>query len=373
VNLTKRGLLAIVVMSASAAAHAQSSVTIYGRVDGGLEYMTGLPNENGIGSTSRFRAEGGDWGASLLGFKGVEDIGGGNKILFQLEQAFELMNGQGAGVNTMFFDVDTVGIQNDKYGTLLLGREANISNGDWDFDPFGQTVWASATLVRGRNWQKSSNVISYQSPKIDGFDVLGQYSFSNATSWNGNGTTPQGRENGVQVTYASALFQLRGIYDEIRDPLNGKLDNPFSASREYFGAANLFLGQFSVRAAFTASRTSGMTDTAYGAPTTTNLEWGGVTWQATPAAALTAAVYHVNANNGGGNATIYTAGGTYNLSKRTFLELQVATLHNSKTANFALDPTASEGPGGTVNGIYNSNPQYGHSQSGAYVGIMHSF
>jgi len=40
----------------------------------------------------------------------------------------------------------------------------------------------------------------------------------------------------------------------------------------------------------------------------TSQEWGGVTWQATPAAALIAAVYHVNANNGGGNATIYTIG-----------------------------------------------------------------
>ncbi|WP_179404520.1 porin [Burkholderia guangdongensis] len=353
--------------------HAQSSVTLYGRIDAGLEYVSGLPTASYTGSTSRVRAEAGNWGGSLWGVKGVEDLGGGNKALFQMEGAFNTMNGQGAGTNYMFFDQATVGLQNDSYGTFLIGRNNFISNGIWDFDPFGQTAWATATLVRGRNWQKSSSNIMYQSPKFAGFDVYGQYSLSNSTSWNGNGMTPQGRNAGMQLTYTSALFQVRGIYDEIRDPLNGKLDNPFTASREYFAGANVFLGPVTLRAAYQASRTSGMTNAAYGTPTTTNLVWGGATWQATPEAALTGAVYHVNANNGGGNATIYTIGGSYNLSKRTLLDFQVATLHNSKTANFSLDPNAAEGPGGNVNGTYNDNPLYGHSMSGVYVGIQHSF
>jgi predicted porin len=130
---------------------------------------------------------------------------------------------------------------------------------------------------------------------------------------------------------------------------------------------NVFLGQFKVQGAYQAIRTSGSTGVLPGQPTTLNHEWGGVTWQATPAAALIGAVYHVNGNNGAGNATIYTVGGTYNLSKRTLLDLQIATTQNSKSANYGLN---ANNPGTSVG---TDNPLPGHSQSGVYAGIQHSF
>ncbi|HEY1997661.1 porin [Paraburkholderia sp.] len=380
----KKVLLAAALMSAGVVAHAQSSVTLYGRLDAGFEYISGLPNATYSGSTSRWRVESGDWGTSLWGMKGVEDLGGGNKALFQLEGSFSTVNGTGPGGGGLFNRWATVGGSNDQFGTLLLGRELFISNGVWDFDPFGQSNWSSASLVRGRNWPQSSNNVSYQSPKIAGFDVYGQYAFSNATNFNGNGTTAQGREDGLQVTYTSSLFQLRGLYDEIRNATNGTLgdaaagspNGPFSFGREYFAGANVFLGQFKIQAVYQAARTSGETGVPIGTPTTTDQEWGGVTWQATPAAALIAAVYHVNANNGAGNATIYTIGGSYNLSKRTLLDIQVATVQNSKSANFGLDANAA-GPGGNSGSgsslTYNENPLHGHSQTGVYAGIQHSF
>ncbi|ALE56448.1 porin [Paraburkholderia sp. SIMBA_055] len=373
----KKALLAAALMSAGVVAHAQSSVTLYGRLDAGLEYISGLPNANYTGSTSRFRAESGDWGTSLWGMKGVEDIGGGNKVLFQLEGSFNTMNGQGPGGGGLFNRWATVGLSNSAYGTLTMGRMLFISNGVWDFDPFGQSNWSSASLVRGRNWPQSSNNIAYQSPKFYGFDVYGQYALSNATNWNGNGTTPQGREAGLQVTYTSSLFQLRGMYDEIRNNTNGNFTDPFTASREYTAAFNVFLGQFKIQGAYQAVRTSAAASAVNAAPTSLDHEWGGVTWQATPAAALIAAVYHVNANKGGGNATIYTIGGSYNLSKRTLLDIQVATVRNSKSANFGLDAN-NAGRGGNITASdgtvsYNENPLPGHSQTGVYAGIQHSF
>jgi predicted porin len=371
-EMMNKALLAAALMSAGVVAHAQSSVTLYGRLDAGLEYVNGLPNNSYTGSTSRVRVESGDWGTSLWGLKGVEDLGGGNKAVFQLEGAFSTATGQFGQAGSIFDRIANVGLSNDAYGTFLMGRQLQIANGDWDFDPFGQSNWSSASLVRGRNWQHTSNNVSYQTPKMYGFDVYGEYGFSDSTSFNGNGTTASGRSDGLQVTYTSSLFQLRGIYDEIRDPLNGLLDNPFTASREYFAGANVFLGQFKLQAAYTASRTSGMVNTPIGSPTTTDQEWAGITWQATPAAAVIAAAYHVNANNGAGNATIYTIGGSYNLSKRTLLDIQIATVRNSKTANFGLDAN-NEGPGGETAAGYNENPIQGHSQSGVYAGIQHSF
>ena len=363
----KKALLAAALMSAGVVAHAQSSVTLYGRLDAGIEYISGLPNANYTGSTSRWRAESGDWGTSLWGMKGVEDIGGGNKVLFQLEGSFNTMTGAGPGGGGLFNRWATVGLSNNTYGTFTMGRMLFISNGVWDFDPFGQSNWSSASLVRGRNWPQSSNNLAYQSPKFYGFDMYGQYALSNATNWNGNGTTPQGREAGLQLTYTSSLFQVRGIYDEIRNAANGNFTDPFTASREYTAAFNVFLGQFKIQGAYQAVRTSAAASAAGTSPTSLDHEWGGVTWQATPAAALIAAVYHMNGNNGAGNANIYTIGGSYNLSKRTLLDIQVATAQNSKAANYGLNANNY----GT--GTATDNPLPGHSQTGVYAGIQHSF
>jgi predicted porin len=382
----KKALLAAALMTAGVVAHAQSSVTLYGRLDAGLEYMSGVPQGTGAagqatGSTNRWRAESGDWGTSLWGLKGVEDIGGGNKVLFQLEGSFNTMTGSGPGGGGLFNRWATIGLANDQFGTFTMGRMLFISNGVWDFDPFGQSNWSSASLVRGRNWPQSSNNFAYQSPKFAGFDFYGQYALSNATSWNGNGTTAQGREAGAQITYTNSLFQIRGLYDEIRNPANGNLyganldtintanagGGVFSASREYSALVNVFLGQFKIQAAYQAIRSAGARGVLPGQPTTLDHEWGGVTWQATPAAALIAAVYHVNGNNGAGNATIYTVGGTYNLSKRMLLDMQVAQVRNSKSANYGLNANNA--------GLASStdNPLQGHNQTGVYAGIQHSF
>jgi predicted porin len=61
---------------ASPLAYGQTSVALYGRLDGGVEYLNHINNGSG-GSSSRWSAEGGDWGISMLGLKGNEDLGGG--------------------------------------------------------------------------------------------------------------------------------------------------------------------------------------------------------------------------------------------------------------------------------------------------------
>ena len=72
-------------------------------------------------------------------------------------------------------------------------------------------------------------------------------------------------------------------------------------------------------------------------------------------------------NKGGGNGNIYTIGGSYNLSKRTLIDIQIASARNSSTANFGLNANAA---GDTVS---TDNPLPGHSQTGVYAGIQHSF
>jgi predicted porin len=72
----------------------------------------------------------------------------------------------------------------------------------------------------------------------------------------------------------------------------------------------------------------------------------------------------VNANNGGGNATIYSVGGSYDLSKRTLLDVEVATVRNTKVGTFSLKAKL---PGNA------DNPLAGHSQSCVYAGIQAGF
>ncbi|MCM3378181.1 porin, partial [Bacillus licheniformis] len=103
----------LIAAATPAAAFAQTSVTLYGRIDGGIEYLNHIATPNG--SKSRWSAESGDWGTSLWGLKGSEDIGGGNKILFHLEGAFNTMNGGFSG--SIWDRFATVGISNDRYGT----------------------------------------------------------------------------------------------------------------------------------------------------------------------------------------------------------------------------------------------------------------
>ena len=75
-------------------AHAQSSVTLYGIVDTGIGYQS---SQTSLGSTSGGRSAikmvNGIWAGSRFGLKGSEDLGGGTKAIFQLEEGFNSATG----------------------------------------------------------------------------------------------------------------------------------------------------------------------------------------------------------------------------------------------------------------------------------------
>ncbi|AJK49364.1 porin [Burkholderia plantarii] len=353
-----------------AAAFAQSSVTLYGRIDGGIQYINHVANATRTGTSNLWSAEGGDWGTSMFGLKGVEDLGGGTSTIFDLETAFQVMNGTTGG-GRMFSRRAYVGLKNNEWGTLQAGRNLFIdSDGVWEFDPFVQQAFSSASLVRGRNWQQTSNNIEYHSPVWNGFDVQGQFAFGNQTSFNTGPNNDFGRSDGIMLSYHSPLFDVRGIYDELRNS-NGKMDNVFTASREYFVGTNVYVQKFKVQAAYTHYSAP---DTPTGLADRADHIWLGATYTATPAWAVTAGGFYVRVGSGGGDAThdpsghaiMYVLGTTYNLSKRTFLYGTVAYMRNSGNSDFSLIATSRDSTSGT-------NPLTGESQTGAYVGIMHNF
>ncbi|WP_347559061.1 porin [Robbsia sp. KACC 23696] len=344
-------------------AHADARLTLYGRMDNGIEYLHGVTDADGK-RADRWRGQSGDWGTGMLGVRGAEALGGGITALFHLEQGLNTMTGT-VGGNGGFNRWALVGLAHPTWGTMSAGRMLWLSNGVWDFDPFVQQIWSSASLVRGRNWPQTSNNLRYQSPRIAGFDVTAQMALGNQTGFNLGAPGEYGRSSAVQVTYTRPQFQLRAIYDDLRDS-NGRFSDLYGFSREWTGAINVFAGRFKIQAAWThmwASDTRGG-----GAPTRGDHRWLGLTYQFSPNLATTIGGFHMQANGdparGGGRATMLEAGTTYNLSKRTMLYATVAHVRNSAGARFGLtpDPITSA-----------NNPLPGGKQTGAYAGVNHSF
>lgn len=120
------GLMAGAVLALAApVAQAQSSVTLYGRVDLGVQHSSktrstapgALPTTNAGNLTELYN---GGIRPSIWGFRGSEDLGGGLTAVFNLEGHFSADTG--AGVNGLFRRQANVGLKGG-FGTVLLGRQ----------------------------------------------------------------------------------------------------------------------------------------------------------------------------------------------------------------------------------------------------------
>lgn len=137
----KKTLIAGVVLAGLAGvAAAQSSVTVYGKIDLGLGKPTGTDdNQVREGASSR------------LGFKAVEDLGDGLKATMRLEHGLKPDTGTQSDSSRFWNREATVGLQS-AFGSLTLGRQetpsyALVQN---QIDPFGgDTVAAMRDLGLG--------------------------------------------------------------------------------------------------------------------------------------------------------------------------------------------------------------------------------
>lgn len=228
----KKTLLAAALLAGFAgAASAQSSVTLYGIVDAGLRY-TNVSLSNGSGATN-FGLGYGMQSGNRFGLKGVEDIGGGNKVTFQLESGFEPGNGTLQQSGRIFGRASWLGLENNSWGYVRVGRQLNfgteyINNAVDPFGAgFGQLNMGAAFGVL--NTDRISNAIKYQTPNMSGFQAGIGYSFANGstglyTADAGGGTSGTGynfatNNNTRQLTlgakYANGPFYAAVSYDKI--------------------------------------------------------------------------------------------------------------------------------------------------------------
>ena len=175
----KKSLIALAVMAASGAAMAQSSVTLFGVVDTGVTYVNGEDNWSGLTS--------GNNSTSRIGFRGVEDLGGGLKANFWLEAGINTDAGDGnsggaSGSGLEFKRRSTIGLEGG-FGEVRLGRELTAAyNAVSRYDVFGTVGVAQSRIWgQGGNQIRINNMISYYSPNFSGFKAAVNYGFGEVT------------------------------------------------------------------------------------------------------------------------------------------------------------------------------------------------
>ena len=193
----KKSLLALAVLTAvTGAASAQSSVTLYGKVDLGLVLDSG-------GAGKSVRISSGVTGGSRIGFKGVEDLGGGMKAAFQLETGYCADSAAGApnfctGSNN-FMGRQAHGDLTGAFGAISAGRQYSLGfNNLSTIDPFGTGFAGQVNNIVDPSGIRLNNSATYSTPNMGGFTASAEVAFGEQTgNWQAN------RETGAGLTYAS--------------------------------------------------------------------------------------------------------------------------------------------------------------------------
>ncbi|WP_296663571.1 porin [Paraburkholderia sp.] len=186
----KKIVIASALGLAAMGAQAQSSVTLYGIIDTGVEYLS---NVKGQGSFLGLNE--GIWGGERFGVRGREDLGGGTAAIFQLENGFNADNGAMQKSGVMFNRGAWVGLTNDAYGTFTAGRQYTPYY--TLLAPWSPTNWLTGALgahpgdIDNLDTDyRVSNSVSYKSPTFAGLTFGALYalggqagSFTRGQSW----------------------------------------------------------------------------------------------------------------------------------------------------------------------------------------------
>lgn len=126
----KKSLIAVAVLGATAFSVQAADVTMYGKVDLGLQYKTSevTVGDKTMVDEDTFSMENGRNSASRFGIKGSEDLGNGMKVSFQLENGFKADSGEFKTSGKLFDRQATVALSSD-FGTLTMGRVGGIGSG----------------------------------------------------------------------------------------------------------------------------------------------------------------------------------------------------------------------------------------------------
>ena len=242
-TIKKVFLLLSLMLSIGTSVRAENSLTLYGIIDTGLQYLsTSQKALDGRAAETFFGVANGVQSGSRFGMRGVHDMGNGNQTLFVLEGGFNSTNGQSGQGGLLFGRQATLSYKNIDLGQLDLGRQINLaSNYLLAIDPFvegfGQAnigaSFGSANTVR------YSNMLLFQTRPLEGLTLGLGYSFATEMSgiYTNNGScvvaTCRAANAGYQfesgnnlravtlgATYTKGPLLLAAAYDQLQGPDN---------------------------------------------------------------------------------------------------------------------------------------------------------
>jgi predicted porin len=207
---------AVLGISVATSSFAQSSVTLYGVVDTGVEYIT----HTSKGALARFPTISGGDLPSRWGLKGQEDLGGGLKSIFVLESGFTPMNGTSLQSGREFDRQSYVGLAGS-WGQVTLGRQINMTIiGMSNADIMGPSAISMGSFDGYLSAARADNSIGYIG-KLSNFTLGATYSLGRDTSAAGNCGTITGdavacRAITAMLKYDATIWGTALIYDEQR-------------------------------------------------------------------------------------------------------------------------------------------------------------
>ncbi|WP_043289102.1 porin [Paraburkholderia oxyphila] len=208
----------------SMSAHAQSSVTLYGTIDDGVNYVS---NEGGGKAVQMVS---GTLFGNRLGFKGTEDLGGGTNAFFTLENGYDSNTGRLGQGGLLFGRQALVGLSGS-FGALTLGRQYDELSGEYlglleAGDNFAGYLGAHAADVDNLNdTYRINNAIKYKTPDFHGFSMAVLYGFGGVP-----GDFAANRVISVGGRYVLGGVTFAAAYEKINDPGVGLLGATSSPS-----------------------------------------------------------------------------------------------------------------------------------------------
>nr|WP_321964172.1 porin [Paraburkholderia sp. J7] len=259
---------------AAPAAHAQSSVTLYGLIDAGIMYTNNVASGKTGGAL--WQATSGNVNGSRFGVRGSEDLGGGLHAVFVLENGFNVQNGKLGQDGRMFGRQAYVGLASDQFGSLTLGRQYDslvdfVAPLSATAGTFGDTGFAHPFDNDNLNHSlRMSNAVKFTSNTYSGLKFGALYAFSNNTDFAVNRAYSFGASytNGP-LAIAAGYLQLNGTQgatasspgavDLAESTANGKGGFSLGADRlrSFGGGINYTFGPATAGFVFTRSEYTG--------------------------------------------------------------------------------------------------------------------
>lgn len=337
----KKSLIALAALAAVAGtASAQSSVTLYGVVDLGIERTSLSPG------ASVTRVSSGIQSGSRLGFKGTEDLGGGLSASFQLENGFDASTGAPGQGGLLFGRQSWVGL-NGGFGSLKLGRQyVPLFIAQDTIDPLGTGITGDGSGMSAvfRSYGvRMNNTLNYSTPNMGGFTGEFAYGLGEVA-----GSASIGSQYGMSGTYAGGPFTAVAAYHRQNQTAGGVSTGK---ARTFMLGGAYDLKALALHAAFADNRDENAAGANVGRSRDAMV---GVSAPFGPVSVMVSYIRHDDRFVANADAAYWQLAATYALSKRTNLYTSYSTIRN-------------ESAGATGSGVA------GADISWLNVGIRHKF